>query len=195
MQENFRVWLPVILWVLLMMVLQFIGPDVLRYQTRAIHEGEVWRILSGHWVHANWIHFVLNMAGFFICRGLTGVSWTMAGWSWRIMTLGLGISLLFLLLNPNIGWYVGFSGVLFGLYVMSAVDAINRFRFISVTLLLLITAKMTIDLTSSGKMTSSELIGVPVLIESHLYGVVMALAIMGSQVLYRILFLKNNEVT
>lgn len=110
------------------------------------------------------------------------------------MTLGAGISLLFLQFNPNIGWYVGFSGVLFGLYVMAAVDAIHRFRFISVTLLLLITAKMVIDLVSSGKMTSSELIGVPVLIESHLYGVLMALAILASQMLYRILFLKVKRL-
>lgn len=177
-----------------MMAFQLIGPEVWRYQTPLVRQGEFWRILTGHWVHANWVHFLLNMAGFALCQALTGVSWRLRGWSWRIVLIGVGISLLFLEFNPNIGWYVGFSGVLFGLYILAAVDAIQRFRLVSVTLLLLIALKMVIDLASSGKLTSSELIGVPVLIESHLYGVIMAILILGAQMLYRILLLKLKRL-
>ena len=161
----------------IMGLLQLLGPEHLRYQPQLLHIGEWWRFLTGHWVHANWTHYALNMAGLGLCLALTEVRWTLWDWSWRILLLSVGISILFWQFNPDIGWYVGFSGVLFGLYVLAAVDSLARQKLIAVALLIIIGLKIVFDLIPSAKIDSSDLIGVPVLTEAHLYGVLVALCV------------------
>lgn len=168
-------WLPVAVLILLMAVVQYLGPEVTRYQTNRIVEGEWWRLLSGHWVHANWMHYVLNMAGLLLCVALTDIRWSLWQWGWRLLMLATGISLCFLVFHPDIGWYVGFSGVLFGLYVLAACTTLVKQPLISSLLLVFIALKIILEQWSSVKMTSSELIGVPVLVDAHLYGVLIAL--------------------
>ncbi len=170
-------WVPVLILILLMFVFQIIGPEMLRYETSLIHRHQWWRFLSGHWVHANWVHYALNMTGLILCVALTETGWKLTQWAWRILLLALGISLAFWWLQPQIGWYVGFSGVLFGLYVLCAITSWPQQRIMSSILLCVIALKLILDLWSSVKITSDELIGVPVLVEAHLYGVITALII------------------
>ena len=84
--------------------------------------------------------------------------------------------------NPQLGWYVGFSGVLFGLYVLAAVESLDRQTFISVSLLGFIAIKIALEQGASVKITSSEFIGVPVLVDAHLYGVLIAVLILLLQI-------------
>jgi rhomboid family GlyGly-CTERM serine protease len=170
-------WMPVLILILVMFVFQLIGPQLLRYETVLIHQGQWWRFLSGHWVHANWIHFALNMTGFILCVALTETGWKFTQWIWRILVLASGISIAFWWLQPHIGWYVGFSGILFGLYVLCAITSWPQQKIMSSILLSVIALKLILDLWSSVKITSDELIGVPVLVEAHLYGVATALII------------------
>lgn len=175
MQARYRQWIPVLGLIALMLVFQLIGPQLLRYETVLIQHHQWWRLITGHWVHANWVHYVLNMTGLLLCVALTEPGWTFVQWLWRILLLSIGISLLFWLFNSHIGWYVGFSGVLFGLYVLSAIATLKQQRFMSSLLLAVIGLKLILDLCSSVKIDSSELIGVPVLSDAHLYGVITAL--------------------
>lgn len=170
-------WGPVLILILLLLVFQLIGPELLRYETALIQQQQWWRFLTGHWVHANWVHYVLNMTGFILCVALTETGWKFTQWVWRILLLAVGISLAFWSLQPQIGWYVGFSGVLFGLYVLCAITSWPKQRIMSSILLTVIALKLTLDLWSSVKITSDELIGIPVLVEAHLYGVITALII------------------
>ena len=157
-----------------MFALQVIGPEILRYETRSINDLELWRLLTAHWVHANWKHFALNMLGFGLCLALTNVNWSLPQWLWRIGLISLGVSLAFYWQHPGLGWYVGFSGVLFGLYVLAAVDNFNRQSFISLTLLAFIAIKIALEQGASANITSSDWIGVPVLVDAHFYGVLIA---------------------
>ncbi len=161
----------------LMTTLQWIGPELLRYEPLLIKQGELWRLLTGHWIHANWPHYALNMVGLVLCWALTEVSWRLHQWGWRVVLLSLGISLLMLVFEQDTVWYVGFSGALFGLYVLAAIDSLPRQRFLASSLLAIVALKVTLDQVPSVKMNSSELIGVPVLTEAHLYGAVVALVI------------------
>ncbi len=170
-------WRPVVVLILLMLVFQLVGPELLRYQTVLIHQHQWWRFLSGHWVHANWVHFALNMAGFMLCVALTEPGWKLLQWLWRIIALSVGISAAFWWLQPQIGWYVGFSGVLFGVYVLAAIHSWPQQRLMSSLLLAVVVLKIILDSWSSVKITSTDLIGVPVLVEAHLYGVITALVI------------------
>ena len=168
---------PVLILMLVMGAIQLAGPELYRYQTVLIHQHQWWRFFSGHWVHANWTHYALNMVGFALCVALTEPGWKITQWSWRILLLSSGISLAFWWLQPQIGWYVGFSGVLFGLYVLCAINSWPKQRMMSSLLLTVVGLKIILDSWSSVKITSTELIGIPVLVEAHLYGVISALVI------------------
>ena len=170
-------WLPVSVLVLLMAVLQLIGPEVFRYENRLIEQGQLWRMLCGHWVHANWIHYGLNVAGLLLCVALTQITWGSWQWAWRILLLSLGISVAFLIFHPDISWYVGFSGVLFGLYVMSSLKVWSQQRLMSSLILLFIVVKIGLEQWGGVQSTSSEWIRVPVLVDAHAYGVLIALLI------------------
>ena len=167
-------WQAVFSLILFMLLLQLIGPELFRFETQLVKEFQLWRVLTGHLVHANWPHFLLNMAGFILCLALTGVTWSLWQWGWRILILSFGISLGFYVWHPEVSWYVGFSGVLFGLYVLAAVASLSEQLLISGILLLFIASKIILEQWSSVNMTSSDLIGIPVLVDAHLYGVLIA---------------------
>lgn len=171
--------------IFVMMCFQWIGPELLRYETESVSRVEYWRLLTGHWVHANWIHFFMNMAGLLLCFGLTQTDWNAAQLIGRIVVLSIGISLGFNVLHPELGWYVGFSGVLFGLYVLAAVASLSRQFVMSMILIGFIGLKIGLEQWSSVKITSSELIGVPVLVDAHLYGVLMAVLIIFIQLMWK----------
>jgi len=116
--DALRPYGPLLVWAALMILLQWVGPEMLRYDPQAIREGELWRLLSGHLVHANGRHLLLNLTGLLLCQALTGVNWSLWQWSLRILLLALLISLA-LWFQPRLHWYVGFSGVLFGLYLLA----------------------------------------------------------------------------
>ena len=167
-------WLPLISLILVLALMQWIGPQVLRYDSRLISEFQLWRLLTGHWVHANWAHFGLNMSGLALCQGLTAVRWSHWQWLSRIVLLSAGVSALFFALQPELGWYVGFSGVLFGLFVMAAVETLREQRLMSTVILAVILLKIIFEQWSSVNITSAQWIGVPVFIDAHLYGVSIA---------------------
>ena len=84
----------------------------------AIAGGEVWRLWTGHWVHASWNHFALD-AG--LCALF--VLLTRAGWYLLIapplVTLGV------FAWRPELTSYLGLSGLLHGLALL-AVATIAR---------------------------------------------------------------------
>ena len=179
-------WLPVVSLMLLMLLLQIIGPEMFRYEIRLIRiDLQWWRVLTGHWVHANWVHYLMNMTGFTLCLALTGVSWKLWQWGWRILLLSLGISAGLYLGHPDLGWYVGFSGVLFGLYVLAAVSSLHQQLVMSLILLLVIAGKIILEQWSSVNITTSDWIEVPVMVDAHLYGVLMAVALLFVQKLVK----------
>jgi len=171
---DLRPYRPVLLIALLLIVLQGLGPALLRYDPRAIASGELWRLISGHLVHANLRHLLLNLVGLWLCQALTGVRWRLWQWCWRILFLALAISLAFWFWQPRIQGYVGFSGVLFGLYLLAAAESFSRQALVSSLLVGLLLVKILLEQFSSVKIDSGGWIGVPVLVDAHLYGFLAA---------------------
>jgi len=187
-------WIPIAGYALLMMLLQGIGPQIFRYDSALIEQGQLWRWFSAHLVHANWIHLALNMAGFVLCAGITGVAWSFWQWTWRIILLAFFISAGFFLLQPKMGWYVGFSGVLMGLYLLAAAATFKQQPIISLLLAGFIMVKIIMEQVSSVNMTSSDLIGVPVMVDAHFYGVTVALVLIIIQRCYYYFYIRNRQV-
>ncbi|MFT4608029.1 MAG: hypothetical protein ACI8ZV_001716, partial [Chitinophagales bacterium] len=86
-------------------------------------------------------------------------------------------------LNPELDWYVGYSGVLFGVFLLAAIDLYKTEQVIALLLGIGVCSKVVLEQTSSVAVTTSDFIGVPVIIDAHLYGVLLALIMaLGSQV-------------
>jgi rhomboid family GlyGly-CTERM serine protease len=139
--------------------------------------GQVWRIVSSHWVHVGWEHLFLNQLGLAICISLSNPRWSVSRWFVLSLCLAIGISTLFTLQNPDLHWYVGFSGVLFGLYFLAAHDLYARDRLIALLMGGAIIIKVILEQYTSLDIDSSGLIGAPVIVDAHLYGLLMAIAI------------------
>lgn len=131
---------------------------------------EPWRWWTAHWVHVGWIHYLLNMAAFlflpFIFPQLKNRFLFIL-----IFSLPVLISLSFYYLYPNIEAYAGFSGVLHGIYVATAIYYLqfSKERKFSLLVLGLIMAKIIWENTFGSTQTAA-LIGSTVLVEAHLLG-------------------------
>lgn len=170
-------WYFVAAILLVMVLLQILEPRNFRYQHDWLQSGEFWRLLTAHWVHVNWIHFSLNAAGLVLCMTITDPVWSIKRWIVYQLILALGISILFKQFNPELGWYVGFSGVLYGIYLLAAVDLFQRDKVIAILVASAIVIKIAIEQSGEINLTTSDIIGTPVIIDAHLYGVLLAMVI------------------
>ena len=162
--------------------LQLLGTQNFRYQQDWVQQMEPWRVVTAHWVHFNWQHLALNGLGLILCVAIAKPGWSIPRWVVYNLMLATGISILFTWFNPELGWYVGYSGVLFGFYILAAIELFKSERLIALLLGIGVCSKIVLEQTSDATVTSSDLIGVPVIIDAHLYGLLLALAIaLGNQ--------------
>ncbi|WP_343683188.1 rhombosortase [Acinetobacter baylyi] len=131
---------------------------------------QFWQFWTAHWVHVGWMHFVLNMLAFACLPFIFPHS---KNWQLLILILCISpiISLGFYWFMPYISAYAGFSGVLHGLYVAVALVSLKykKERNFAGLVLGLVIAKIVWENTF-GNTGTAQLIGSPVLIESHLLG-------------------------
>ena len=116
----------------LMAIFQWIGPETLRYERDWIDTGQIWRILTAHWVHVGWAHWLLNCSGLVIMVILTTPGWSVRRWIATTISMAIGISILMTLFNPDILNVAGLSGVLYGLYLLGAISLFAQDRLIAV---------------------------------------------------------------
>lgn len=132
------------------------------YRRDAIYQGELWRLISAHFVHINGVHLLLNWLGWCFALLLfpAFLNWRLSGPC--LLASSVGISLGLYLFFPNIQWYCGFSGVLHSLLVVASL--LCRPRRLGGLILLLLSLKMIYEVTGgslSGMLTET--------IESPLY--------------------------
>ncbi|MCP4874978.1 MAG: rhombosortase [Gammaproteobacteria bacterium] len=175
--KNSPDWHFVGIHLLLVVSLQVIGPEYFLYERGWFDSGQVWRIVTAHWVHAGWEHLLLNALGLAICVSLANPMWSLKRWALQSLCLALGISILFTLQNPELYRYVGFSGVLFGLYFLAAHDLYARDRLIAVLMGGTIVTKVIIEQYTTLEFSTADIIGAPVIVDAHLYGLLIAIAI------------------
>lgn len=162
---------------ILFVLLQSFGMLHFRYQANWIESLELWRLISGHLVHVGWIHLLINALGLIVLVALMQPGWTIWRWCWYCLVLSLGVSGFFTLMQPGLEWYAGFSGVLFGLYLLGAFTLCKRGQWISTLIIALISLKLIAEQTGFDQISSAGLIGAPVIVDAHLYGSIVAIAI------------------
>ena len=88
--------------------------EVLQYRRSAILDGEWWRLITGHFVHAGFRHMALNVAGGVVMTALFLRTYSRGQWMLILAVSLVVIDLGFLLRDRWLETYVGFSGVLHG---------------------------------------------------------------------------------
>ena len=146
------------------------GRQWLRYDRVAIADGELWRLLTGHLVHLNPAHLLLNLAGLALVWLLVGHYLAPAAWAIAIVMSIACMDAAFWLLEPALRWYVGLSGLLHGLLLGGLVSGLRTAPVESAVLGLLVVMKLLYE-QFAGPLPGSEVTaGGPVVVDAHLYG-------------------------
>jgi len=142
----------------------------LRYERAAVLNGEFWRLISGHFVHATFAHLLLNMVGLGLIAALFPRDYTLRQWMIVLAASVLAIDVGFVLFEPQLEWYVGLSGVLHGAL---AAGAVAWWRHETKPLALLLSAILISKLTWEQWRGALPLSGdMTVVVNAHLYGAV-----------------------
>lgn len=148
------------------------------YERASIVQGEWWRLLSAHLVHFNSKHLIFNMLGLALTASLIEVH------SRRRLCELTGLMLLVIgptlfLLHPDMAWYGGISGLVYGyaFYCALWLHATQpSLKWLSRVALLLISLKILADSLGLGfPLTADDGAALQTMSASHATGVLTAL--------------------
>ena len=159
-----------IVFTVLLPLLQFFH-DQFFYQRYLIEAGDIWRLWTGNFVHTNFWHLTLNLAGIWLLVFITPSNDSklvqLLQIAWLATCVGLGIWFM----SPAVIWYVGFSGILYGLFMLGGIRLLFQRDWLMAGFILLgICGKTLWDWQQGGLSPTSALIEAPVLYAAHLYG-------------------------
>ena len=146
--------------------------DSLAFSRQGIEAGEIWRLLSGHFVHLGWSHLALNLVGLLLVWYLVAETYTVRAWLVILAVVVAGIDLGLWLFEPQLEWYVGLSGVLHGFFAAGAVRWLWRREAEGLILALFLVGKLVWEQVYGALPMSVSSSGGPVVVDAHLYGAV-----------------------
>lgn len=159
---------------MLLVALHLAGPhatEALRYERDAIAAGEAWRLATAHLVHHDWPHLSWNLAGVALVWLLFAGEFTLRDWLLILLASIVAIDLGFQLFEPELAWYVGFSGVLHGCMAAGLVAWLRRERdALTVIVALLFGAKLLWEHAVGPLPFTAATLSLPVIHEAHTYG-------------------------
>jgi rhomboid family GlyGly-CTERM serine protease len=156
----------------LVLILLQMWQTELYFQRQLIQSGEIWRLWTGNLVHTNYWHVALNVSGWGVLLLLAPNSLTTRYLMLCIMLLMLIVGGGLYSFNPNLVWYAGFSGVLYGLFTLTGLYWLLEEDYVLGLMLLLFSGgKAFSDLALGGDSLSSQLIAAPVVYAAHIYGI------------------------
>ena len=84
----------------------------LRWSRSDLTAGEAWRLVTGHLVHLDLEHALLNVAGLLLVWALFSRVFTAGQWALTLLAGVVAIDLGLWVVNVELQWYVGASGLL-----------------------------------------------------------------------------------
>jgi len=154
--------------------------DSLRYERAALASGQLWRLFTGHLVHLDLAHAVLNTLGLILMWALFARDYGVRQWVAIVLGSILAIDSGLWLRDSTIAWYVGSSGALHGVMAAGTVAHLRRREPDGWLLAAFLLVKLGYE-QASGALPFSH--SGPVVVNAHLYGAVAGLVI--AQVLGR----------
>jgi rhomboid family GlyGly-CTERM serine protease len=147
----------------------------LAFERSALEEGQVWRLLTSHFVHLGWYHTLLNLLGLLALLVLCPQRLTSREWVARVGWLALWISVALYVAAPAVDRYVGLSGVLHGLFFLGLVPMARRGDAIAIACLAYLFGKLAWEQFAGTPVSDEHAIGGHVVTLAHLFGTLAAL--------------------
>jgi len=120
-----------------------------------------------------------NLLGLALVWGLFGHQLPTKRWIHVILFNALGTSLLLLVVDSHLHWYVGLSGILHGMFMIGCLYDLRSGRWDSKLLLALLVGKLVWeqlrDTSSESASFIEQIIGGYVVVDAHLFGALMGL--------------------
>jgi rhomboid family GlyGly-CTERM serine protease len=112
------------------LLLPLLGGDTwrlaLRYDRAAVAAGQLWRLVTAHFVHLDLRHGLLNAVALALLWALFARSWRPSAWLLIVLASMLAIAAGFWWLQPSLQWYVGASGVLHGVFAAGCIAMLRE---------------------------------------------------------------------
>ncbi|EKF74225.1 hypothetical protein A11A3_09505 [Alcanivorax hongdengensis A-11-3] len=171
----------------LMVLLGLAGKQVnpwLEFDRHAIEQGQWWRLVSCHFVHLTPWHMLLNLSGFLLCgyffedllNRYRVALWALLG----ALLEGLALYLL----DPQLVFYAGLSGILHGLLVMCLLLGWRRNPWLHSLVLLVIAGRIFFEQQPGYDVDYLQAwIHGKVYVNAHLYGAITGIILAGGVVI------------
>lgn len=152
--------------------------NTLNYDPAFIRSGEYWRLLTCHFLHLNWNHVWLNLAGYGIITYSFREELPPSLELWTLLVCGLGVGLGMLLFDPGMFSYVGLSGALHGFLLVHLIRSLHTTRSFSSLFIIGVLAKLAWEQSPYADTSSTAaLIGGFVAVNAHLAGGITGLVL------------------
>ncbi len=142
------------------------------YQYQLIRQGELWRLITGHFFHTNGFHLLLNLSALILLWALHGQFYTLKSYSLLFISSAMICSLGLFYFSPDIKQYVGLSGVLHGIFIFGAVMDIRKNDITGYLLFIGLWLKIGHEQYYGASEDVANLINASVAIDAHLWGAV-----------------------
>ena len=150
--------------------------NLLDFERTEIRNGQWWLLVTGHFCHLSWTHWLLNNVALVIIWELFYRATPIIKASTELLLLCLCVSAGIFWFNSDVEWYVGLSGVLHGLFTIGVLREIFLGHKLSIVIGIVLVGKLvweqTVGITTSFFFNPDE-----VLVDAHLYGAVGGLVI------------------
>jgi rhomboid family GlyGly-CTERM serine protease len=158
-----------------MTLTEALGGDPLRaalaWDRAAIPQGEVWRVLTGHLVHLGPAHLRMNLLGVALVLATLWDTLDARELLMASLASALTISAGLFVTSPDVGSYVGFSGILHGLFAWGGPELLRRGpRWFGLVVLGCLALKLGWEAWSGAVPGAEAAVGGPIALASHWLG-------------------------
>ncbi len=174
--RDYVLYLFLLVTIVLLMLAEPVSSQWLMFDRSAIDDGQLWRVLTAHFVHLSPMHLLGNAMGVILLGYVAGRSLSnalgVALLAWCLLVVGLGLYVF----ADYLERYVGLSGVLHGLILVAPFISPFYSRRIAACFLVLIVAKVLWEQSSFyDDMAMVGMIGGRVEANAHLLGTIAGL--------------------
>ena len=147
----------------------FLG--MLYLEPSKVFSGELWRLITGQFLHSNNAHMWMNIAGLALVWALHGDHYRIHHF-WVLSITGMLLVGLLVTLFSEYGIYTGFSGVLHFLLAYGAMIDIKNKDKTGYLLIMGLLAKVAYENVFGAAQSTEQLIEASVAVDAHAFGLV-----------------------
>lgn len=150
---------------------------LLRYSRSGVSSAEYWRLFSGHLLHSNYWHLLMNLGGLVLAMLLHAGCFNYRQLALQWLLSALAISVLLYIFASDIQIYVGLSGLLHAMLTFGAIKDIQLKITTGWLLLAGLITKVAWEQWQGPDAELAELINASVATDAHLFGVLTAVVL------------------